>query len=198
MSESDWTSELAELFPRVRAGDADARSALFERLHDRLRRLVATVLVSFPGARRRHELDSVVNDLYISLVRAFDDGHVPADVTEFLRFAAFKLRRLLLDEADRARVRSQVGPLGPAGDSNGPGLEKGTDTWSPAKLLDWTEFHRAVETLSADERSVVELHLYLGLPQSEVAERLGVHPKAVSRTWLSATKKLTPYLPPER
>jgi hypothetical protein len=38
------------------------------------------------------------------------------------------------------------------------------------------------------------MHYYLGLPQSEVARVLGLHPRKVSYLWVAATDKLARYL----
>jgi DNA-directed RNA polymerase specialized sigma24 family protein len=37
---------------------------------------------------------------------------------------------------------------------------------------------------------VFELHYYLGLPQTEIARALDLHPRKVSYLWVAATEKL--------
>jgi DNA-directed RNA polymerase specialized sigma24 family protein len=63
-------------------------------------------------------------------------------------------------------------------------------TYHLARLAAWTEFHRKVSGLSAEERAVFEMHYYLELPQVEIARVLGLHPRKVSYLWIAATDKL--------
>jgi DNA-directed RNA polymerase specialized sigma24 family protein len=39
------------------------------------------------------------------------------------------------------------------------------------------------------------MHYYLGLPQAEIADLLGLHPRKVSYLWVAATEKLAGVLP---
>ena len=144
------------------------------------------VLTSFPAASGRHDVESIVHDLYLKMVAAFDAGQVPLNTTEFLRFAAFKLRNLLLDESRRAAVRRAKGI---------DEFDPGTSAGEPGLLAQWTEFHTRVGALPDDERQVVELCYYLGVSQAEVAEQLDIHPRKVSRLMASAVGKLEKYLP---
>ena len=63
-------------------------------------------------------------------------------------------------------------------------------TYDPSRLAAWTEFHRRVSELSAEERAVFEMHYYLELPQVEIARLLNLHPRKVSYLWIAATDKL--------
>jgi RNA polymerase sigma factor (sigma-70 family) len=175
------------LLGRVRDGDPAARSELFTALYLRLTKLTATFLRSFPGAAARHDVESIVHDVYLKLIAAFDGGHVPAESAGFFRFAAHKLRCLLLDEADKARVRRATAAAG----GEEPSTDPGTSTWEPGALAEWTEFHRQVGDLPEAEREVMELCFYLGMSQAEAAAQLGLHPRTVSRLVGSAVGKLT-------
>ena len=59
-----------------------------------------------------------------------------------------------------------------------------------SSLALWTEFHNKVASLKEDERTVFELHYYLGLPQAEIAKTLNVHPRKISYLWVAATEQL--------
>jgi len=65
-----------------------------------------------------------------------------------------------------------------------------SETYDGARLAQWTEFHNKVGRLEESERSVFEMHYYLGLPQAEVAKLLNLHPRKVSYLWIAATEKL--------
>jgi RNA polymerase sigma factor (sigma-70 family) len=183
----DVTSvELQALIDRAGTGDRAARRELLARACDRLRRLAARIFrESFPALGNRHELDSVVHEAWLRLATALEAANPPT-VTDFFRLAAHKIRQVLLDMADRQRRlanRETIGLSGVAG-----GCPDGT--FDPARLAAWTEFHRRVDTLPADERAVFELHHYLGLPQAEVARALDLHPRKVSYLWVAATERL--------
>jgi RNA polymerase sigma factor (sigma-70 family) len=61
-------------------------------------------------------------------------------------------------------------------------------------LAAWTELHQRVAELPDKERTVFELHYYLGLPQAQIASELGLAPKQVSRLWMSARERLADQL----
>ena len=57
-----------------------------------------------------------------------------------------------------------------------------------------TELHRQIELLPEIEKTVFEIHYYLGLTQAETARLMGPHPREVSRMWLKATTRLAKWL----
>jgi RNA polymerase sigma factor (sigma-70 family) len=187
----DASVQLQALIDRIRQGDAAARRQLLERACDRLRRLAATLLHgSFPALRDRHELDSVVHETWLRLVQALDKADPPT-VADFFRLAAHKIRPVLLDMAERQRRLARREALGAdPGRGDGPPPDRPDQTHDPARLAQWTEFHERVVALPDDERAVFELHYYLGLPQTETARLLGLHPRKVSYLWVAATDKL--------
>ena len=64
----------------------------------------------------------------------------------------------------------------------------------PTRLAALSEFHRQVENLPDDERTVFELHYYGDFSQAEIAQILQIQPKQVSRLWLAATGRLASWL----
>jgi RNA polymerase sigma-70 factor (ECF subfamily) len=188
----DGSIFLQGLIDRMRQGDPAARRQLMERACDRLRRLAARILHgSFPALQQRHELDSVVHETWLRLDQALDSANPPT-VADFFRLAAHKIRQVLLDMADRQRrlaVREGIGLSATPADA-------ANQTYDPAKLAQWTEFHDKVETLPEDERAVFDMHYYLDLPQTEIARVLQLHPRKVSYLWVSATEKLADALQP--
>lgn len=185
----DSTKQLQSLVDRIRRGDATARRALLDAAAGRLRRLTAHIFSgSFPALARRHEVDSIVHETWLRLARAMDTVE-PESVEHFFRLAAQKVRQVLLDLIERAgKDRSHV-PFG-SDDRSADPFTPGGRTYDPARLAVWTEFHQKAAALPDDEKAVFEMHYYLDLPQAEIADLLGVHPRKVSRLWVSATDKL--------
>src|SRR5947208_13551172 len=149
---TDDSVHLQALIDRAGTGDRAARRELLERACDRLRRLAARIFrESFPALRDRHELDSVVHETWLRLAQALEAASPPT-VADFFRLAAHKIRQVLLDMADKHRklaVREAVGLSGVGGPPS-------DGTYDPARLAEWTEFHRRVDSLPADQKAVFE------------------------------------------
>jgi RNA polymerase sigma factor (sigma-70 family) len=186
----DSTLELQALIERIGQGNQSARRELVDRAYSRLRKLVAKMLHgSFPALKQNHDLDSVAHEGWLRLAQAIE-GINPPTVADFFRLAAFKVRQVLLDLADQQKRRGgreRIGlSTGVADDVDHP-LAR---TYDPAKLAEWSEFHGRVADLPADERSVFEMHYYLGLTQAEIARILERHPRQISYLWVAATDRL--------
>jgi len=193
----ETTRDVRYLIERLRQGDASARRALLERVYHRLCRIAAATLHGeFPRLSDQHELHSVVDQAWLRLLEALETTQ-PASAEEFYSLMFRKVRHVLLDLARRksredARVRH---PIGGGDDSNSPSLFEAVDaTDDPAQLAFWTEFHQEVANLPEAERTVFDFHYYAEFPQAEIAHLLNMHPKQVSRLWLSATGRLGRWL----
>lgn len=188
--DQDSTSQLQALLDRLRQGDKQARREFLEQVCARLRRLAAKILFgSFPNLQGRHDVDSVVHETWLRLMQAMDKADPPS-VADFFRLAAHKIRQVLLDMADRQRRQEQRETFLSRGDSQAAGREPGNETYDSAQLAQWTEFHNKVGQLAEPERTVFEMHYYLGLPQAEIARTLDLHPRKVSYLWIAATEEL--------
>jgi RNA polymerase sigma factor (sigma-70 family) len=187
--------ELSVVFERIQAGDMAARNELMSTLYDRIIRLTAVLLRTFPVVQRRREVESVANDLSLKLIGALDAGLKTGSVQDFFRFAGVRLRQLLIDEAEKHR-RRHVGAFAGAGtDTAAPDFDPGTDTLDPEALAVWSEFHEKVNELPEEERMIFEMHFFLQMPQAEIAKVLQWEPKQVSRRWLKACMALADYVP---
>ena len=199
--DQNTTSQLQTLLDRLRQGDRQARREFLEQVCERLRRLAAKILSgSFPNLQARHEVDSVVHETWLRLMQALDKADPPT-VADFFRLAAHKIRQVLLDMADRQRRMDQRETFLGLADSQATGpaaahVEPANQTYDGAKLALWTELHNKVGRLPEDERTVFEMHYYLGLPQAEIAKVLGLHPRKVSYLWIAATENLAGELGP--
>jgi RNA polymerase sigma factor (sigma-70 family) len=193
--QADATVQLQALIDRMRQGDRQACRELLERAHGRLRKLAARMLAgSFPGLRASHDLDSVVDEVWLRLAQALEKAEPPT-VADFFRLAAFKIRQVLLDLAQRQR-RHRNREMAAGGNSGSADLlaEAADQTHDPERLALWAELHERVAALPEQERAVFEMHYYLGIPQSEIAQVLGLHPRKVSYLWVAATDKLARHL----
>jgi RNA polymerase sigma factor (sigma-70 family) len=183
-------NDLRDLIEGVRRKDDGARRALLERACGRLRKLAGHILAgSFADVAGRHELDSVVHETWLRLAQALETTE-PVSVEHFFRLAAQKVRHVLLDMVERHRRARSREVLGYGSDSR-DGTVSGGQTLNPERLARWTEFHEKVASLPDDERAVFEMHYYLELPQAEIAQLLNLHPRKVSRLWISSTERLT-------
>jgi RNA polymerase sigma factor (sigma-70 family) len=187
---TDETRELQSLLDQLRAGDKAARRAFLEQVCGRLRRLAARILYgSFPNLESRHDVDSVVHETWLRLMQAVDRADPPT-VEDFFRLAAHKIRQVLLDMAERQKRLDQRETFLKSESQAGGPSPLGDQTYDSARLAQWTEFHEKVGRLNEPERSVFEMHYYLGLPQAEIAKLLGMHPRKVSYLWIAATETL--------
>jgi RNA polymerase sigma factor (sigma-70 family) len=182
-------NDLRDLIEGVRRKDPAAGRALLERACGRLRKLAGHILAgSFADVAGRHELDSVVHETWLRLAQALETTE-PVSVEHFFRLAAQKVRHVLLDMVERHRRARSREVLGLGGGSREESASAG-QTHDPERLARWTEFHEQVAALPDDERAVFEMHYYLEMPQAEIAQLLGLHPRKVSRLWISSTDRL--------
>jgi RNA polymerase sigma-70 factor (ECF subfamily) len=192
-------SQLQVWIAGLNAGDPAARDALLTHAYDRLRRLTRKLLQDFGRLRRWEDADDVLHGALERLLRALD--RVPlASVANFFRLATQEIRRELLD-----LTRHHFGPEGtaahhasaaPAGAdaTPPPGGDAPQSTNDPGRLALWTELHRRVEALPAEQRDVFELRWYQGLSVEEAAAVLGLSAPTVKRRWREARLTLAAFL----
>jgi RNA polymerase sigma-70 factor (ECF subfamily) len=171
---------------RLRAGDAAARDELIAVAAGRLRRLTHKMLTDFDRLKRWEDVEDVAQGAALRLYQALRDT-VPETSLGFFRLGALQIRRELIDLA-----RHYFGPRGtganhasaaPGTDSVAPG-DPSQSTYDPGRLAEWTEFHSHVERLPEEDRTLIDLLWYQGLPQEEVAGLLGVDVRTVQRRWV--------------
>ena len=191
----DTTEDLRGLIDRLARGDDRARAELLECAHHRLCRIAAAMFHrDFPALRDRHDLESVVDESWVRLMRALETVKPPT-VEDFLRLVAHKVRQVLLDMAGHQKRRDERLRDADARVREGPARgDPADESLEPGRLALLTEFHRQVENLPADQRTVFDLHYYTDLPQVEIARLLGMHPRKVSYLWIAATERLAEWL----
>jgi RNA polymerase sigma-70 factor (ECF subfamily) len=154
------TNELTDAELILRTGDGD-RGA-FEALYRRYSRPVFGLALRRLGDRGRAE--DAVQETFASIWRAartYKPERGPG--APWLYAVA---RNAIVD---RSRARSETPVETPEEES----LANGPPDQAEANWIAW-RVHRALEELSPNERSVIELAYWSGLSQSEVAEYLGI------------------------
>ena len=190
---ADSTTQLQGIIDRMVAGDASARGELVSRAYRRLRRLAHKMLEGFPRLRPVEDTDDVLHDSLPRLLRAIESVP-PASVAEFFRLASRQMRWELLDLVQRHC------PPGPGDQHSSEPDQKDADasgafdapasTYNPVVLAQWTEFHKAVETLPEMQRKVFELLWYQELTYDEAAAVLQLGRSTIRRHWLTAKLRL--------
>jgi RNA polymerase sigma factor (sigma-70 family) len=190
----DSSTDLQALIDRLHAGDDAARRQLLDRAYNRLVKIAATIFKEdFPRLRGRHELESVVSEVWIRLVGALRTVH-PETVDSFFGLVFKKARQVLLDMASRDDAVGHLQSIDVSDQESHRPIDPSDTTYEPKRLALLTEFHRQVEKLPDDERSVFELQYYGDFSQAEIAQIRQIHPKRVSRLWLAATERLAKWL----
>lgn len=192
--DGDDTTQLQLLIDRLQQGDDLARGQLIGSAYERLRLLARKMLhTDFPRMQNVHATGSILDEAALRLLTALQQIHVHT-VQEFFSLAALQMRRVLIDMARRlGREGPGIFRQAPAEQDSGPSTppsDLADNTYDPAKLALWTEFHEKVEELPEKERSVVELYWYQGLTQEQTAQLLGISQSDVSRCWMRARLKL--------
>ena len=189
------TTQLQSLLNRLKRGDDEARAELINHSCDRLRRHARSMLrKSFPHVGRWEQTDDVLNRALMRLYGSLADVQ-PDCPARLFALAAKQIRRELIDLA-----RHYNGPLGlgahhatdgPAAESDErPRYEAVDETYEPASIAGWGEFHEQVEKLPDEQREVFSLRWYQGLTFVEIGEALGIADRTAKRRWRVACVSL--------
>ncbi len=180
------SQELQQWLIRMRQGDRAALDELLRQVCGRLERLARHMLRAHPAVQRWSDTADVLQGALLRLTRALSNVE-PANVREFVALAAQQIRRELIDLA-----RHYYGPHGEGANhvSGSKDADRPDQTQDPDALADWTHIHEQIERLPAEEREVVDLLFYQGLPQADAADLLGVTVRTVQRRWHAALIRL--------
>ncbi len=165
----------ARLVAQVARGDGDAFRSLYERYAERLFRYAFTLL------RDRHLAEDVVQETMVAVWKgaALFEGRSQVSTWLFgiARHQAFRARR---GESKGERVPAETDEVpDPA-----PAVERGL------------RVQRAVAELPPEQREVVFLAFYEGLPYAEIARVQGVPEGTVKSRMFHAKRKLAEVLRP--
>src|SRR4051794_5541182 len=110
------STDLRDLVVRVQAGDRGAEDRLIRAILGRFQSLARRMFNQFPDLRQREQIEDVVQDALMRLLRALK-GVTPQTSRDFFNLAAEQIRRQLLDLARHHRRATTV-PLNPSDDSS--------------------------------------------------------------------------------
>ncbi len=189
---SPQTVQLQGWMQRLRAGDDAVLDELIRHVSGRLQRLTRQMLKSHPAVKRWAQTEDVLQGALVRLLRAVRNVQ-PNSMRDFFALATQQIRWELIDLA-----RHFYGPQGQGtkhathcDEPDGKPLYDQPDpTAEPSNLAEWCEFHEKIDELPDEEREVVGLLFYQGLPQAEAAALLNVTVRTVQRRWHAALVKL--------
>ena len=179
---NDAPGEVTLLLRRWRGGDKAALDQLMPVVYNELRRLAGSF---FRHETPGHTLQTtaLVNEAYLRLVDQHEcQWH---DRTHFFRIAAKMMRRVLVDHARKKQAERRGG--GQAELALDDAL--GTEQEAGLQLADLVAVHEALsalEKLDSRQSQIVELRVYAGMKNDEVAEALGISVGTVKREWSTA------------
>jgi RNA polymerase sigma factor (sigma-70 family) len=178
---------------RMNSGDHDGRDELFRHAGGRLERLTRKMLRGFPGVQRWCDTGDVLQGALARLLRSLAEVR-PASLRDFFGLSAAQIRRELIDLARHYQGPEGIGAnhASAAGrpDDLPPAHDRSDQTWDPAGLASWGEFHEHIKELPEEEREVVDLLFYQELTQAEAAQLLSVSVRTLQRRWQSALVQL--------
>lgn len=172
-------SRITELLEGSTRGDTHAVNELTVLLYSELHAIAAAFL---RRERQDHTLQptALVHDVYLRLVGNADvtwEGR-----THFLGYAARLMRQVLVDHA-RARAARKRG-----GGAIRVALNEAAEA-APMRDMDTIALDRALtklERLDEQHARVVELKVFGGMTNDEIAEHLGIPQAAVRRAWTAS------------
>jgi len=172
------TAELDRLFAAHAAGDGDAFRALVERLYGELKRIAHGQLRG--GRPAALETTALVHEAYVKL--ASGQGRPARDREHFFAVCARAMRHLVVDHVRAAKS----GKRG-AGEA---ALTLDTSIHLVAAAQgDVARVHEALERLEAVNPALVqlvELRVFAGFTESEIAELTSASLRTVQRDWQRA------------
>lgn len=170
-------------------GDMARPEALLAAVYEDMRH-VARAILSHDGMRGRIQPTDLVNEASLRLIQSMP-GHI-ADQGHMLALAGRTMRRVLIDEARKARAAKRSPPP-PRLMTQFPGAMR-------EDVIDIEDLDRALEALerfSAEHARIVELRFSLGLTVEETSLATGMPERTVKRRWQAARIWLIDFLGPD-
>ena len=156
-----------------------------ERLWERVQHLARRMLRRFPKVRRWDDTDDVTNIAAIKVWKTLEAVDFESEA-HYERVLAKNIRWVLLDLARRHGATNSLG----ANHETWHGEVESEVPCQTMELQRWTEFHEAVEDLSADTKEVFDLLWYAGLSKQSAADTLGISDKTLRNRWRTARIEL--------
>ncbi len=162
-------------------GPMNDRSEMFNKLYENLRLLARGKLAAEHGANANGDATSLVNEAYLKL-RGWSNGF--QNDKHFLASASAAMRQILVDRA-RARRSLKRGAGSVPLSVSLEGAVQGVPTVVDLLLFD--EMLKRLDAFDARSGKVVQMRVFLGLTEKEIADDLGISTRTVKREWSAAT-----------
>lgn len=177
----DLKKRIHELLGRWAAGDHSAFDELVPLVYNDLRRIAGFL---FQNENKNHTLQPtiVVNEAFMKLRRA--GGLECQDALHFLRIYARSMREILIDYARRRDADKRRGETVSVDE-----VEIACRDHFPEVLM-CRDIMERLARLSPRQASVVELRVFCGLENGEIAQALKISPNTVMRDWNFASNWL--------
>jgi RNA polymerase sigma factor (TIGR02999 family) len=173
-------SQLTQLLAQTRAGDVQARDALFAAVYPELQRLARSRLRD-GGRHTLLETTSLVHESYLRFIHA---GELRAeDRRAFFAYASQVMRSVIVNSA-RDRIAQKRG-----GEDRPLTLSTDLGPEAPGGEESILDVHEALEALEkADPRlaQVAQMRYFGGYSEKEIAETLEITERTVQRDWEKA------------
>ena len=184
------TATMLELIGRIQAGDGAAYGELARRAGRRLDLLTRRMLARYPDVARWEQAEDVLQNAHRRLWAALRTV-TPTSTRSFANFAAHLIQRELIDLARRYRGPHGLGANQDSDPQDGS-RSRLTVAAAPADpdLEFWTACHEAIARLPDEQREVIALTWYAGLPRADIAACLGVCERTVQRRLAEAAAHL--------
>jgi RNA polymerase sigma factor (TIGR02999 family) len=168
--------DITRLLEAWTGGDRAALDALMPSVITELKRMAALFLAREPNARTL-QATALVNEAYLRLARvrpnAWDNRG------QFFALTAQIMRRILVDHA-RAQLAEYRGGRTPHVALDSTVKEQGH---GPMSVVGLDDALLSLEKLDPRKGRIVELRVFTGLSNQEVAEALGISARTVIREW---------------
>lgn len=179
MAEAPALGDITSLLRAVRAGDRAAEALLVEKLYPELHRIAGALM---RRERLGHTLQTtaLVHEAYLRLANS--PSADIQDRTHFLAVAAHLMRRILVDHARRRSAEKREGQYTfiELKDSF-LGVQTNLD-----QVLEIDALLRKLSIYDARQERVVEMKIFAGMSDEEVAQVLSVNVRTVKRDWKMA------------
>jgi len=182
---------LQPIVERARAGDRDARDALFASFEPKIMRFVRRIRVPFApdGARGLWERDDVAQEAYLVFLGVIESW---SPAIPFGRFFLANFPWRLRDAVYRGVARRSIPPRTTAVTFDAPGWTN----WIADDAALAAETHVLIETLASSFEppldDILRFHILDGLTLTATAERIGISRRTITRHWHTILVRLRP------
>jgi RNA polymerase sigma-70 factor (ECF subfamily) len=179
MSETSQGNDITKLLHAIRAGDQHAESVLIARVYPDLRRMARCLM---DRERPRHTLQAtaLVHEVYMRI--AGRDSSDWENRAQFFAVAARLMRQILVDHARKWSAEKRGGGVQCVEwDEN---LAIGQNTVD--EVLEMDRLLRKLSGYDARQEQIVQMKVFAGLSDAEIAAVLGTSTRTVKRDWSMA------------